>query len=106
MAAEHREAVTEALQLKQLGNRVQELVGGRPVHPVNTLVGGFGRLPRQRELVEGERDRQHPSEHEAHRPALAVGVDPEDDLPLDLEYVGEIPETIQTDLESRMPSSA
>ncbi len=45
MSAQHPDAVAFALRLKQLGNRIQELLGGRAVHPVNTLVGGFGRLP-------------------------------------------------------------
>ena len=50
MAVDYPEEVTFALRLKQLGNRVQELVGGRPVHPINTLVGGFGKLPSHRAL--------------------------------------------------------
>ena len=45
MAAAYPEEVAFALRLKQLGNRIQELVGGRAVHPVNTLVGGFGKVP-------------------------------------------------------------
>lgn len=50
MAAEYGEAVSFALSLKQLGNKIQELVGGRAIHPINTLVGGFGRLPSHQEL--------------------------------------------------------
>ncbi len=50
MAKDYREEVVQALKLKQLGNRIQELIGGRAVHPVNTLVGGFGKLPSHREL--------------------------------------------------------
>lgn len=50
MAADYREEVVQALKLKQLGNRIQELIGGRAVHPINTLVGGFGKLPSHREL--------------------------------------------------------
>jgi len=50
MSASHPAEVAFALRLKQLGNRVQTLVGGRAVHPINTLVGGFGRLPRPEEL--------------------------------------------------------
>jgi len=52
MASAHPAEVTFALKLKQLGNRIQELVGGRAVHPINTLVGGFGQLPRPEELRE------------------------------------------------------
>jgi sulfhydrogenase subunit alpha len=45
MAQAFPKEVAFALRLKQLGNRIQELVGGRAVHPINTLVGGFGKLP-------------------------------------------------------------
>jgi len=45
MARTHPDEVSFALRLKQLGNRVQELIGGRSVHPINTLIGGFGMLP-------------------------------------------------------------
>lgn len=51
MAKKYPDEVTAALRLKQLGNRIQELVGGRPVHPVNALVGGFGRLPSREQLA-------------------------------------------------------
>ncbi len=50
MSEKYPTEVASALQLKQLGNRVQELVGGRPVHPINPIVGGFGRLPSHRQL--------------------------------------------------------
>jgi sulfhydrogenase subunit alpha len=50
MASAHPAEVAFALKLKQLGNRVQELVGGRAIHPINTLVGGFGQLPRSDDL--------------------------------------------------------
>lgn len=50
MAAKYPDEVTTALRLKQLGNRIQELVGGRPIHPVNALVGGFGKVPTDEQL--------------------------------------------------------
>ena len=50
MAERYPEQVTFALRLKQLGNRIQSLIGGRAVHPINTLVGGFGKLPSPRDL--------------------------------------------------------
>jgi sulfhydrogenase subunit alpha len=50
MASKYPGEVAFALKLKQLGNRIQELVGGRAIHPINTLVGGFGKLPGHREL--------------------------------------------------------
>jgi sulfhydrogenase subunit alpha len=43
--------VALALRLKKLGNIVQEVVGGRAVHPVNYVIGGFGRLPSLDELL-------------------------------------------------------
>jgi sulfhydrogenase subunit alpha len=47
----HRDAVALALRLKKLGNTIQEVVGGRAVHPVNYVIGGFGRLPSTDELL-------------------------------------------------------
>lgn len=44
-------AVELALKLKKLGNTIQEVVGGRAVHPVNYIIGGFGRLPSTDDLV-------------------------------------------------------
>jgi sulfhydrogenase subunit alpha len=45
-------AVGMALRLKKLGNTIQEVVGGRAVHPVNYVLGGFGRLPSTDELLQ------------------------------------------------------
>ena len=50
MSAKYPAEVAFALKLKQLGNRLQELVGGRSIHPVNMVLGGFGRLPRPADL--------------------------------------------------------
>lgn len=50
MAKDYNQEVVQALRLKQLGNKIQELIGGRAVHPVNTLVGGFGKLPQRKDL--------------------------------------------------------
>ncbi len=44
-------AVTMALRLKKLGNTIQEVVGGRAVHPVNYVIGGFGKVPSVDELL-------------------------------------------------------
>jgi sulfhydrogenase subunit alpha len=51
IAALHPEAVKTALRLKKLGNLIQEVVGGRAVHPVNYVIGGFGKVPSTDELV-------------------------------------------------------
>jgi sulfhydrogenase subunit alpha len=50
LAERYPDEVAFALRLKQLGNRIQEVIGGRAVHPINTLVGGFGKLPSHREI--------------------------------------------------------
>lgn len=46
------DAVKVALRLKKLGNTIQEVVGGRAVHPINHVIGGFGRVPSTDELVD------------------------------------------------------
>lgn len=50
MAADYPDKVKLGLELKKIGNTVQEVVGGRAVHPVNTVVGGFGKVPSANEL--------------------------------------------------------
>ena len=51
MAADHGDAVAVGLRLKKLGNTIQEAIGGRAIHPVNAVVGGFGALPATGELA-------------------------------------------------------
>jgi coenzyme F420-reducing hydrogenase alpha subunit len=45
MAADHRAELERGLAVKQLGNDLVEVVGGRAVHPINVRVGGFYRVP-------------------------------------------------------------
>jgi sulfhydrogenase subunit alpha len=52
LAADKPAAVLVGLRLKKLGNLIQEAVGGRAVHPVNAVVGGFGRAPSLDQLIE------------------------------------------------------
>jgi sulfhydrogenase subunit alpha len=52
IAREHPELMTEVLHLKKTGNRIMEVVGGRPIHPVNVRLGGFYRSPSRRELLD------------------------------------------------------
>jgi coenzyme F420-reducing hydrogenase alpha subunit len=52
MARDHPELVKKALGLKQVGNRVMTVVGGREIHPINVRVGGWYRTPRKAELRE------------------------------------------------------
>jgi sulfhydrogenase subunit alpha len=51
LAKDFPDAVKIALRLKQLGNTIQEVIGGRAVHPVNAVVGGFGRVPAEEQLI-------------------------------------------------------
>jgi sulfhydrogenase subunit alpha len=44
------DAVAMALRLKKLGNTIQEVVGGRAVHPVNYAIGGFCKVPAPEDL--------------------------------------------------------
>jgi sulfhydrogenase subunit alpha len=45
LAADHPDAVKMGLRLKKVGNLIQDTIGGRAIHPVNVVPGGFGALP-------------------------------------------------------------
>jgi len=45
MARDHREIVEQGLRMKQAGNALMTVIGGREVHPINVRVGGFYRAP-------------------------------------------------------------
>ena len=51
LARTHPEAVRRGLALKQVGNRLMTLLGGREIHPINPRVGGFYRCPSAGELA-------------------------------------------------------
>jgi len=50
LARTHRAEVERGLRLKQAGNALLELLGGRAIHPVNVRLGGFHRAPSRAEL--------------------------------------------------------
>ena len=50
MARDHPEAVRRGLGLKQAGNRLMALLGGREIHPINVRVGGFYKVPERSAL--------------------------------------------------------
>ncbi|WP_405833413.1 Ni/Fe hydrogenase subunit alpha [Streptomyces sp. NBC_00105] len=50
LSRSHLEHVQRGLRLKQAGNAVVELLGGRAIHPVNVRLGGFHRVPTRAEL--------------------------------------------------------
>lgn len=47
---ERQDLVARALRLKRTANRICEVVGGRPIHPVTTCLGGFSARPEASEL--------------------------------------------------------
>ena len=51
MARDQREAVERGLALKKAGNRLQEFIGGRAIHPINVRLGGFYSVPTRAELA-------------------------------------------------------
>ena len=51
MAARHPETFTRGFRLQGLGSDLMAAIGGRPVHPVTPVVGGFTRAPSRSELV-------------------------------------------------------
>jgi sulfhydrogenase subunit alpha len=52
LAADNPGAVALGLRLKKLGNLIQETIGGRAIHPVNAVPGGFGKAPTLDQLIE------------------------------------------------------
>jgi sulfhydrogenase subunit alpha len=51
LAADRRDVVALALRLKHLGNAIQETIGGRAIHPVTAVVGGFASVPTTDDLL-------------------------------------------------------
>jgi len=51
LAAKKPDVVLLGLRLKKLGNTIQETIGGRAVHPVNAVPGGFGTVPTIDQLI-------------------------------------------------------
>jgi len=45
-----RPLVERGLRLKQIGNRLMTIIGGREIHPVSVCVGGFYHVPQKAEL--------------------------------------------------------
>ncbi|MGD0331205.1 MAG: Ni/Fe hydrogenase subunit alpha [Nitrososphaeria archaeon] len=52
IAKDNIDVVRQALRLKKLGNDIGELIGGRAVHPISAIVGGFTKEPTKEGLAE------------------------------------------------------
>jgi coenzyme F420-reducing hydrogenase alpha subunit len=50
MARDDKEVIQRGLKLKKTGNEIMSLLGGREIHPINMRVGGFYRLPSNKDL--------------------------------------------------------
>lgn len=51
LAEIHPEVVNIALRTKKMANDMVRIIGGRAVHPIRTVVGGFTRLPTEEEII-------------------------------------------------------
>lgn len=51
MASSHPDLVMRAFHGKGLGNEMQRKIGGRAVHPIRNIVGGFSMFPTEEELL-------------------------------------------------------
>jgi len=52
MARDHRAEVEQGLRLKKIGNRLVQVLGGREIHPISAVVGGFYKVPAKAQLQE------------------------------------------------------
>ncbi len=50
LASQYPDEINRGLQMRKIGNRLIEILGGRAIHPVNVCVGGFYRAPSAAEL--------------------------------------------------------
>jgi len=51
MTKGHIEIVKRALNLKKLGNDITQIIGGRSIHPVTMIVGGFTSIPNKNKFI-------------------------------------------------------
>ncbi|WP_456342515.1 Ni/Fe hydrogenase subunit alpha [Thermovibrio sp.] len=56
MAKDYPNVVKRGFKLKEAGNRIMKLIGGKTVHGENILVGGFASIPSQEELKKVRRE--------------------------------------------------
>ncbi|MFZ3086281.1 MAG: nickel-dependent hydrogenase large subunit, partial [Candidatus Hydromicrobium sp.] len=51
LAETHLEVVNIALRTKKMANDIVRIIGGRAVHPIRTVIGGFTKLPTEEEMI-------------------------------------------------------
>ena len=85
LATTERAAVERGLEVKKIGNRVLEVLGGRAIHPINVKVGGFYRVPSVRELAPLRAELNRGTELALEIVDWVAGFDfPDQDLPYEL----------------------
>ncbi len=50
LASKHKEELKRALSIKKTANSIVRTIGGRDVHPIASVPGGFSRLPKQEDM--------------------------------------------------------
>lgn len=62
-----KKELEKTLFIRDFGNKVSEVIGGRAVHPISPAIGGFSAWPKERGLIE-----LYAQKEEAFKAALAV----------------------------------
>lgn len=86
MVPEHRAVVEQALRLKRLGNDLTALIGGREIHPVTAVIGGFTHVP-DRKDVKAMVQRFKAAKHDVNDMVDIAASLPYPDFARDTEYV-------------------
>jgi sulfhydrogenase subunit alpha len=50
MIPQHKDDIERALKIKRMGNTLVSTIGGRDIHPLTAIVGGFSKLPSPEDL--------------------------------------------------------
>jgi sulfhydrogenase subunit alpha len=50
MTSKYKQEIHRALKIKLAGNRIVTVIGGRDIHPLTTIVGGFSKFPSMEDL--------------------------------------------------------
>jgi coenzyme F420-reducing hydrogenase alpha subunit len=87
MARGHGTHVRRSLALKQTGNALLALLGGREIHPINVRVGGFYRVPTRAELRAIRPDLERARDQAAETVRWVAGFDFPEAPPRDTELV-------------------
>ncbi|MEV4129560.1 Ni/Fe hydrogenase subunit alpha [Nocardia sp. NPDC049707] len=75
LAADHRELVEQGLALKKAGNMLLELIGGRPIHPINVRVGGFYSVPDRGDFARVAEQLRRAQDYAVHTARWAAAFD-------------------------------